>query len=113
MKTSGRPFQKGSAVHTARFLERDFRSKFALTAPLIPPTQAEGVAMMEFELQLELVLLQLEDLLMEELLMEELLMEELLMEELVLLVLQLELEPNLMMMKKLKMTALTMYYKLQ
>ena len=68
--------------------------------------------MMEFELQLELMLLQLEDLLMEELLMEELLMEELLMEELVLLVLQLELEPNLMM-KKLKMTALTMYYKLQ
>ena len=96
MKTSGRPFQKGSVVHTARFFVRDFRNKFALTGPLIPPTQ---VAMMEFELQLE-------ELLMECELQLELLAEELQLEEL-------QLEPNLMMMKKLKMTALTMYYKLQ
>jgi hypothetical protein len=29
--------------HTVQFLERDFRKKFALTAPLTPPTRAEGV----------------------------------------------------------------------
>jgi hypothetical protein len=45
--------------HTVQFLERDFRKKFALTAPLTPPTRAEGVLklmMMKEELQMSAVL---------------------------------------------------------